>query len=316
MNSDNRFNPPQSFSEQGNGAQQGPPQAQAPQAQPYPQSQQQFAQQPVQPNGYPQAQPNGYAFQQAPSGPPMNGGTVPSHEPPKKNWVARHKFLTAVGAVIGLFVIIGAVSGGGDDNDSPTPTGAASTDTASSENADSKDDTAKSDEKATDETASAKPEKEAEPAKEEPKEEPKEPEGFKIGDVANAGDMTYKVTSVKKETEVGSSFLTETAKGTYLVVEVEVTNNSDDSVFVDASFFTLMNGDKKFEADSTASMYANTNEDGTNSSFFLEDLNPDLSLSGVVVFDVSDKVAKAKDNVLRAQTGFWGTETVDITLAK
>ncbi len=39
-------------------------------------------------------------------------------------------------------------------------------------------------------------------------------------------------------------------------------------------------------------------------------------MEGLVVFDVSDAVAESKDNVLSAQTGFWGTETVDIQLVK
>ena len=291
MNSSNPFDPQQSFNQQG----------QTPQS-------------------YPNPQP--YPNPQSPSGPPMNGGNVPSSEPSKKNWFARHKVWTGIGAVAGLFIIIGIASGGSgeDPNDSAAPAKeSAATEPATDKTTETTEttDTSKDAQKPSD-AATEEPAKD-EPAKDQPKQEDtkkSEPAGPKIGDVAKAGDMTYKVVSVKQATRVGGKYLNETAKGTYLVVKVEVTNNSDESVFVDDSYFTLMSGSKKFQADSTASIYANTNDDGENSSFFLENLNPELSLTGVVVFDVSDKVANAKDNVLRAQTGFWGTETVDISLTK
>lgn len=92
------------------------------------------------------------------------------------------------------------------------------------------------------------------------------PQGFVIGDVATAGDMSYTVTGVDTAASVGSSFLEEKAKGMYLIVSVEVTNNGNEAVMIDDSFFTLKNGDKSYDADSMASMTANSDDSG-NSSF-------------------------------------------------
>lgn len=248
----------------------------------------------VQPNGYVQ---NGQYFQgQPPVQPP-----APEN---KKNWFARHKILTGVLGVIAAITVISALGGGGDSE--PTPE--ASSPAAATDSSKSSEESAPAEDEATEE-------------KEEPTQEPKEEAevaepavAFKIGDVADAGDMTYKVKSVKTASTVGPDFLEEKAKGKYVVVALDVTNNSNESVLVSSSFFKLKSGDKTFEADSMASFSANSDEDVDN--FLGEELNPDLSMTGYIVFDVSEKVAKAKDNIFQAQTGFWGTETVDILLSK
>lgn len=58
---------------------------------------------------------------QYPLGGPPPGHPGGPHAPgagqPRKNWFARHKILTAVMAVIALFVVVGIVSGGGEDDD-------------------------------------------------------------------------------------------------------------------------------------------------------------------------------------------------------
>ncbi|WP_019147686.1 DUF4352 domain-containing protein [Timonella senegalensis] len=306
METPNRFNPLQPFAQQ-SGPVQGQPNSD--QGQPIMQNQQpnqangqdpmnsrnsqqpptqQFPQQPAQP------QQPGASFDPMQGHYPAQGQPFPAMTPPepKKNWFSRHKFLTAIGAV--AVIGIAASAFGGGSSDTPTPQASPSS-SATQEVDNSKDKDAKED----------KPE-------EKPEEAPAA--DFKIGDVAEVGDMTYKVTSVKTSKTVGSQYLEEKAKGTYVVVEVDVTNNSNESALISTSFFKLRSGDKTFEADDMASITANSSDD--LDSFFLEELNPDLTASGIVVFDVSEKVAKAKDNVLVAQTGFWGTQTVDILLAK
>ncbi len=274
----NPFDPPQNFNNANGAPQQGP----------------QVGQQP--PAGYPQQFPQQQQFQQGPV-PPRN----------EKNWFARHKILTVILALIAVVVIANLT--GGDDNGSNQP---AATTSSQSPNV-TEPSTEPQPDNETDSTKDEPEETQTPEPVEDPEPEP-EPTGFKIGDVAEAGDMTYKVISAKTAQSVGESFLAEKAKGTYLVVELEVTNNSNDSSLVTSSFFKLKQGEKVYEADSVASLVANS-ADG-NDSFLGEDLNPDLTMKGVVVFDVPEKVAKAKDNLLQAQTGFWGTQTVDILLAK
>lgn len=66
----------------------------------------------AQQGGYgPQGQP-GAQGQYGPQGQPG----APAPQPPKRNWFARHKFLTGIGAVVALVVGIAAFSGGGDED--------------------------------------------------------------------------------------------------------------------------------------------------------------------------------------------------------
>lgn len=210
----------------------------------------------------------------------------------KKNWCARHKVLTGCLAVMALLIGVVAVSGG------ETSPGAEAAQDATGVTAGATDEGGgdAGESKASDPSVDG-------------------PQGFVIGDVATAGDMSYTVTGVDTAASVGSSFLEEKAKGMYLIVSVEVTNNGNEAVMIDDSFFTLKNGDKSYDADSMASMTANSDDSG-NSSFFLENINPDVTMAGNVVFDVSKDIATAHDNRIEAQTGFWGTETVEIALTQ
>lgn len=159
------------------------------------------------------------------------------------------------------------------------------------------------------ESTTANPEK----AKEEKKKE--EPKAFGIGEEVNVGDMTYKVNGTSTATEVGPSVLPQKAKGKYLVVDVTLKNNGNEAVTVDSSFFKLKRGEKTYETDSMGSMSANQGEDGAiENSFFLQELNPEMEISGKVVFDLAPETADATDLKLQVQTGVFGTETEVINL--
>lgn len=77
----------------------------------------------------------------------------------------------------------------------------------------------------------------------------------------------------------------------------------------------MKKGKKTYEADSAASVSANQKEDGSiDNSFLMQDLNPDSTMSGKVVFDVAPEVANAKDLKLVVQTGIYGTQKGTISL--
>ncbi len=133
----------------------------------------------------------------------------------------------------------------------------------------------------------------------------------KIGDTLNVGDVSYVVVSVESASQVGSEYLNSTANGIYLVVTLSITNHSSESLTISDTFFKIQLGDKTFDADSTASLYADS-----ENSFLYESLNPDLTMTGTVVFDVSEEVASSMDSNLQVQTGFWGTQTGIISLAR
>lgn len=142
------------------------------------------------------------------------------------------------------------------------------------------------------------------------KEEVVQAESFEVGDVVVVGDMEYTVNGVETATSIGSDLLNINANDTFLIVDLTVKNNGNEAVMVDSSFFKLVDGEKTFEADATGSMYAN--EETT--TFFLESLNPDVELSGKIVFDVSEVQANSETVQLKTSSGLFGTETEIIDL--
>lgn len=139
-------------------------------------------------------------------------------------------------------------------------------------------------------------------------EEEAKPSITSIGEELKVGDVVFKVTGVTTSNKIGNDFLAVNSQGTFLVVDVEVRNEGAEALTVDSSFFTLSANGKTYESDSEAGIYANESAD-----FFLTGINPDLTLAGKVVFDVSDAVLEA-EQVINVQTGFWGTETGEIKI--
>lgn len=190
-------------------------------------------------------------------------------------------FYKRVWFIVLVVLVIGGVAISGGDSD----------DESSSVNSNEKEESTKNDKKSD--------------------ENEKEETVYHVGDIVIVGDVEYVVNSISTSKSVGSQYLSAEAKGTFLIVNVTVKNNGNEELMVDSSFFTLINGEKKYESDSTAGIYANENAD-----FFLEYVNPDLSLTGNVVFDVSDEIISSEELQLKVQTGAWGTETELIYLNK
>lgn len=135
------------------------------------------------------------------------------------------------------------------------------------------------------------------------------------GDTFKIGKVQYTINSTASKKTVGPSIIPTTAKDTFFIVNVTVKNLSDEKVMLDSSFFTLKKDQKRYEADTMASLSANQNEDGESSSAMLmENINPDVEATGNVVFDVTEALANDKNLTLEIQTGFWGTQTGDVTL--
>ena len=129
-----------------------------------------------------------------------------------------------------------------------------------------------------------------------------------IGEELKVGNVVFKVNGTSTATNVGGEYGSD-AQGTYLILDVEVRNEGTEAITMDSSFFKLKANGKEYESDSTAGLYANEQAD-----FFLTSINPDLSLTGKVVFDVSDEVLNADEQILEVQTGVFGTEMGQINL--
>lgn len=131
---------------------------------------------------------------------------------------------------------------------------------------------------------------------------------YGIGQVVSVGDLEYTVNAKSIESNFGGEF-GKTANGVYLTLNVTVTNRGKKALTVSDGFFTLLQGDVEYSTDTTAGIYAND-----NANFFLQELNPQSSITGNVVFDVTEEVANNPDLKLQVQSSFWGFKKVLINL--
>lgn len=146
------------------------------------------------------------------------------------------------------------------------------------------------------ETKKDAPKKEKEAKKEEPKELSKEGESSKV---------KITVGSVETLESVGTEHINEKAQGVFKVVELTLTNNQKDAITLSSNSFKLVdNQNREFSPNSAAQIKLNV-ANGGNSKFLLEKLNPGLSQTGKIVFDVPKDV---QGLVLKARGGMMGKE--------
>lgn len=136
-----------------------------------------------------------------------------------------------------------------------------------------------------------------------------------IGVPATIADVSFTVNSVDTTQEIssGNEFIDPaTTEGQFIIVDITVKNDKKEAITINSSYFKLVTSDDvEYEptTDGEVSM-AMMDED----SFFLEQVNPGLSKTGKVVFEVGLDLDLSQ-TILKGQTGFWGTETVEISLA-
>jgi len=102
-------------------------------------------------------------------------------------------------------------------------------------------------------------------------------ESFQVGSGAKA--LEYTVVGTQTTDNIGGEYGSD-ASGTFLVVDLRIENVGDESVDLTSSVFRLVdNQGREYEVDSEAMIYL-------ESSISFEQVNPGLSISGTVVFDV------------------------------
>lgn len=126
-----------------------------------------------------------------------------------------------------------------------------------------------------------------------------------IGEEVIVGDVHFTVNGTSTATNIGGEYGVD-AQSQFLILNVTIQNEKNEAITVDSSFFKLLSGDRTYDSDGTAAIYANE-----NASFLLESVNPGVALTGNVVFDVP---ADLENMQLQVQTGFFGTETGVISL--
>lgn len=148
---------------------------------------------------------------------------------------------------------------------------------------------------------------EEERPKEDQKEEEKET-AYHLGDVVPVGDVQYVVNQKIVTDVLGDEYINTQAQNMFLVVEISIKNNGDKALAITDSYFKLLSNGKEFNSDSGSAIYL-----GDESILFTE-INPDASLTGKVIFDVSQSTIDVADLQLQVQTGLWGGEKEVINL--
>ncbi|MEN1938924.1 DUF4352 domain-containing protein [Paenibacillus sp. 102] len=155
------------------------------------------------------------------------------------------------------------------------------------------------------ETKKEEPKKEdAKPApkKEEPKKEEQKKELSKEGE---SSKVKIAVGAVETLESVGNEITNEKAQGVFKVVEISITNNQKDAVTIDANSFKLVDSqDREFKYSTQAQM-AYDISNGGKLDFFLKQLNPGLTQTGKIIYDVPKD---AQGLVLKARGGMTGKE--------
>src|SRR5574344_2079831 len=125
---------------------------------------------------------------------------------------------------------------------------------------------------------------------------------YSIGEAVDVGGLSVTVNGKSNQVTVGNEFLNETAgSGNYLLLDITITNNGNEAVTVDDSNFKLIKGETTFKSDGTATIYVNDE----SASFFLNQLNPESTLSGIVAFDISKESANDRSEERRVSGGFF-----------
>jgi len=103
-----------------------------------------------------------------------------------------------------------------------------------------------------------------------------------IGDAVADGKFTFTVSSFDCGAEkLGKGFLAEKAQGQFCVANMSVENTGDEAQLLDAGSMYAYAGDKKYSADTGVSLSVKEGQ-----SFFLEEINPGNTVTGIVAFDV------------------------------
>ena len=132
-------------------------------------------------------------------------------------------------------------------------------------------------------------------------------ESAQIGSPASDGQFTFTVHSFEcgEKTLGKNRFLKAKAKGEFCIAEVTVENTGDQSQLMDGSSQYLYIGDKEYSADSDA-IFA----DKRAEAFFIEEINPGLSVEGIIVWDVP--VGSSPDRLELHDSAFSGGVEVSL----
>jgi hypothetical protein len=117
-----------------------------------------------------------------------------------------------------------------------------------------------------------------------------------IGQPVHVGEVTWTVTNARQVSEIrekGFGRFGETKRGNFVIVDFNFTNNSSEAVTLDSASLSLIDSSgNKSEVDPDYSNYVPANKD-----IFLENVNPDVTRPGEVIFTVASGASGFKLHV-------------------
>lgn len=111
-------------------------------------------------------------------------------------------------------------------------------------------------------------------------------DSFTVGD----GDQTveYIVNSASTANAIGGEYTQQEANGIYLIVELEMTNQTGETIDVSSNHLKAVDSEgNQFDADTGAGIYLSQDSRFDTEGISFEQLNPGLSVDGAVIFDVA-----------------------------
>jgi len=103
-----------------------------------------------------------------------------------------------------------------------------------------------------------------------------------VGEAFTVGNIQYEVTGVATRNAVGGQFTQTEADGVFLLVDIEITNEAKESVFISNSHLNLVDSqEREYPVDTDPMIYA-------DNTFSFERLDPGVANEGIVIFDVPE----------------------------
>ncbi len=123
---------------------------------------------------------------------------------------------------------------------------------------------------------------------------------YSMNENANVDYLTYKVTKAETFTEMGTSLVNKKTNGKFVKVYLDITNNAKETKQILTPRFKIIdNQDRQFDRVSDDILYIS---DGIN---FGEQLQPSLTLSGAIVFELP----KDSEDLKLIIMGDWASTT-------
>ena len=129
-----------------------------------------------------------------------------------------------------------------------------------------------------------------------------------IGQPVRVGEVTWTVANARQVSEIrekGLGQFGQTKRGNFVIVDFNFTNNSSEAVTLDSASLSLIDSSgNKSEVDPDFSSYVPANKD-----IFLENVNPDVSRQGEVIFTVASgasgfKLQVGDTNMFSGKNGY------------